>query len=531
MNILLYNPDNEVTKNYMPHLWMFLLQAITPPGHKVFLIDGNAQPMNEEQIGRFVRKNNIELAGIGAMTRMAAKAYRMADAIRAAGAKVVMGGPHVTEVPDEPIGRTPEPRHADAIALGEADALWPQIVRDYEAGQLKEIYMPVDKTGQEVKPALENYPHIPWEQMDLAHFNLVAKMPRWIRYLIRKAGNAKTTSFYMVPIESGRGCPYGCDFCTVTGFFGDAIRFRTNESVVDEILRLKARSIAEGGQVAVFFIDDNFAINIKRTKSLLREMIRQGAQIPWVAQISMNLLKDEELVDLIKESGGRLIFLGLESIDPDNLKDVSKGFNKPAQYREVLDRLANRGIYSITSFIFGMDGDKPGVANKTIETIETWPPGLPVFGLLTPYPATPLYDRLLQQGRLTRPKHWLDFKPFQMAFTPENITIKQAEAEIREAWTRCYSPSAIASALSKIEDRPFSERAAFFIFRLVFRGIYFPLMTRSHWLKMLWQNRSSLIMIIREGWKAHRYQRSKPLKVIAVSNSKVSKMTEKQIGR
>src|SRR6266850_1595661 len=105
MNILLYNPDNGVTRNFMPHLWMFLLQALTPEQHKVFLIDGNAQPMTEQTLAEFVRANDIRLAGIGAMTRMAARAYRMADAIRAAGAKVVMGGPHVTEVPDEPLGR------------------------------------------------------------------------------------------------------------------------------------------------------------------------------------------------------------------------------------------------------------------------------------------------------------------------------------------------------------------------------------------------------------------------------------------
>ena len=161
MNILLYNPDNEVTNNYMPHLWMFVLQAVTPPEHKVFLIDGNAQPMTEEQIADFVRRNEIGLAGIGAMTRMAARAYRMADAIRAAGAKVVMGGPHVTEVPDEPIGKTEEPRHADAVALGEADYVWPQIVEDAARGELKEVYMPVDDSGNEVKPSLENYPQIP----------------------------------------------------------------------------------------------------------------------------------------------------------------------------------------------------------------------------------------------------------------------------------------------------------------------------------------------------------------------------------
>ena len=510
MNILLYNPDNQVTKNYMPHLWMFVLQAVTPPGHKVFLIDGNAQSMTEESIAQFVRDNNIELAGIGAMTRMAARAYRMADAIRAAGAKVVMGGPHVTEVPNEPIGKDGEPRHADAVALGEADDLWPKIVNDAAAGRLQEVYMPVDESGAEVKPSLEDYPEIPWETMDLRQFDLVAKVPKWGRYLLEKAGST-WKSLYVVPIESGRGCPYGCDFCTVTGFFGDSIRFRTNQSVIDEILRLKARAKAEGGRVAVFFIDDNFAINVKRTKSLLREMIAQDAQVPWVAQISMNLLKDEELADLIKESGGRWIFMGLESIDPASLKDVNKGFNKPALYGQVLDRLASRGIYSITSFIFGMDGDRPGVAQETLDAIASWPPGLPVYGLMTPYPATPLYDRLMEQGRLTRPKHWLDFRPFRMAYTPEHISIEAAEQEVHQAWTESYSPESTERALDQIKHRPYHERAVMFFTRMAFRGIYFPQMKKRHWVALLWQNRASFLRIIREGLEEHRrHRRGRP---------------------
>ena len=509
MNILLYNPDNQVTKNYMPHLWMFVLQAVTPPGHKVFLIDGNAQPMTRADIIQFVKENDIRLAGIGAMTRMAARAYQMADAIRSAGAKVVMGGPHVTEVPDEPIGKSGEPRHADAVALGEADDLWPKIVADAEAGQLQEVYKPVDETGREIKPSLDNYPHIPWEDLDLSQFDLMAKIPNWGRYLLKKAGNT-WKGLYVVPIESGRGCPYGCDFCTVTGFFGDSIRFRSDQSVVDEMLRLKARARKEGSRVGVFFIDDNFALHKRRTKSLLREIIAQDAQIPWVAQISVNLLKDEELVDLIKESGGRWIFMGLESIDTENLKDVNKGFNKPAQYSEVLERLAKRGIYSITSFIFGMDGDRPGVARKTLDVIDSWPPGLPVFGLLTPYPATPLYDRLLAQNRLTRPKHWLDFRPFRMAFTPNNISIKAAEAEVHEAWSRSYSPETTAQALKKIEGRPFHERTLMFFTRLAFRGIYFPQMKKRHWILLLWQNRSSFLRILSEGIRELRRSRAYP---------------------
>src|SRR6185436_19458024 len=160
MKILLYNPDNGVTRNFMPPLWMCLLQAITPPGHEVILIDANARAMTDDEIVQFIKKQNIDLVGIGAMTRMIEKAYRVADAIRLAGVRVVMGGPHVTEVPDEALGRDGGPRHADAIALGEADETWPQIVEDAERGELKEIYAPVDHEGNERKPSLQPYPTI-----------------------------------------------------------------------------------------------------------------------------------------------------------------------------------------------------------------------------------------------------------------------------------------------------------------------------------------------------------------------------------
>src|SRR5207253_8140064 len=162
--------DNGVTRNFMPHLWMFLLQVLTPPGHEVLLIDGNAQAMDEDGIARYVREQNIGLVGIGAMTRMIAKAYRMADAVRATGVPVVMGGPHVTELADEALGRAGGPRHADAVALGEADATWPLIVIDAAAGNLKEFYARVDVSGKESKHSLTYYPEIPWESIDLKQF-------------------------------------------------------------------------------------------------------------------------------------------------------------------------------------------------------------------------------------------------------------------------------------------------------------------------------------------------------------------------
>ncbi|MGA9995055.1 MAG: radical SAM protein [Pyrinomonadaceae bacterium] len=505
MKILLYNPDNGVTRNFMPHLWMFLLQTITPPEHEVILIDGNARPMNEEELVRFVVQEQIGLVGIGAMTRMIARAYRMADAIRAAGVPVVMGGPHVTEVPDEALGKDGGPRHADAVALGEADETWPRIVEDAAHGRLKEIYAPLDEAGKERKPSLQPYPEIPWQSLDLEQFNMV---PKVVRPLLERLGGG-WESVHLIPIESGRGCPYGCEFCTVTGFFGDSIRFRSNESVVDELLRLKKHARKNRSQVIVFFIDDNFAINIKRTKSLLRDIIAAGAQLPWTAQISANLLRDEELVDLIAASDGKWVFIGMESIDTANLADMNKSFNKPAEYQAVLKRLAQRNIYAITSFIIGMDNDTPGVAERTLEQIESWPPGLPVFGQLTPFPSTPLYDRLVKAGRLTRPKHWMEFAPYQMAHEPLKMTIPEAQEELERAWANSYSPERNQRAIESISDQPLNFRIIHFVMRLFFRGIYFPQMNKRAWIKLITDNRRTLFRLTREAIGTYRSSRKR----------------------
>jgi radical SAM superfamily enzyme YgiQ (UPF0313 family) len=496
LKILLYNPDNGVTQNFMPHLWMFLLQALTPPGHEVLLIDGNTQPMSDAELVRFALDAGVGLVGIGAMTRMIAKAYRVADALRLAGIPVVMGGPHVTEVPDEALGRDGGIRHADSIALGEADETWPRIVEDAARGQLKEVYAPVDAFGQERKPNLQEYTQIPWDLLDIGQFN---RIPGWARWIMRRFGQAWET-FHIIPIESGRGCPYGCEFCTVTGFFGDSIRFRSNQSIVEEMLKLKERARTTRGKIAVFFVDDNFAINVKRTKSLLRDIIAAGAALAWVGQISANLLRDEELLDLIADSGGKWIFIGMESLDPANLASVKKSFNKPAEYAGVLEALARRNVYAITSFIFGLDHDTPGVAERTLSQIREWPPVLPVFGQITPFPATPLYERLEKEGRLTRPRHWLEFAPFRMAHTPLKITIPEVRDEVRYAWTNSYSPAATERALRSIANEPVPYKISHMAARLFFRGIYFPQKGAWQWLKLIAQNRGAIFRIVRESF-------------------------------
>jgi hypothetical protein len=190
----------------------------------------------------------------------------------------------------------------------------------------------------------------------------------------------------------------------------------------------------------------------------------------------------------------------MESIDPANLADVKKGFNKPGEYAAVLERLAQRNVFAITSFIFGMDNDTPGVAERTLQQVRTWPPGLPIFGLLTPLPATPLYKRLETAGRLTRPKHWQEFIPFAMAHTPLKMTIPEAHAEVNYGWAHAYSPEALAKAVDALADKPLGYRINIFLARLCFRGIYFPMMGRMAWLKLIAQNRRTIFSLVKQGF-------------------------------
>jgi len=202
----------------------------------------------------------------------------------------------------------------------------------------------------------------------------------------------------------------------------------------------------------------------------------------------------------------------MESIDPANLADVNKNFNKPGDYAEVLNRLAARNVYAITSFIFGMDNDTPGVAERTLEQVESWAPGLPVFGQLTPFPATPLYDRLEKAGRLARPKHWMDFAPFEMAHVPLKMTMREARTEVDKAWSASYSPERNREAIESISDQPVQYRIGHLIARLFFRGIYFPQMNKRAWLKLIAQNRSTIFALTKEATSTYRAARKRRIR-------------------
>ena len=151
-----------------------------------------------------------------------------------------------------------------------------------------------------------------------------------------------------------------------------------------------------------------------------------------------------------------------------------------------------------------MDNDTTGVAERTLAQVRTWPPGLPIFGLLTPLPATPLYKRLEASGRLTRPKHWREFIPFAMAHTPLKMTIEEAHAEVKYGWEQAYSPKALARAVDALDDEPLGYRLNIFVARLCFRGIYFPMMAKMAWLKIVAQNRQTIFKLVREAMFGRR---------------------------
>jgi hypothetical protein len=185
-------------------------------------------------------------------------------------------------------------------------------------------------------------------------------------------------------------------------------------------------------------------------------------------------------------------------VNADSLKSAHKSFNKPAEYARALERLAGQNVYAITSFIVGLEDDRPGTAGMIDDELVKWPPVLPVFGLLTPFPATPLYERLAAAGRLLNPTHWLESVAFKATFEFAHFSPAAAEAEVREAWQRAYRPAAFARTQRWLveHDKPFEAQVMFLVARLIFRGIYFQQGTALSWIKVLAANSPTIARIV-----------------------------------
>lgn len=362
---------------------------------------------------------DVSLLALTVETHTARRAYQIADEYRAIGASVVMGGHHPTFLPDEAL------RHCDAVVIGDAEGAWEELIGDFRAGRLKPKY------------------HQP-DIVSLADM----KMDRSI---FKGKGYAPATV-----TQYGRGCKFTCEFCSIRAFYGAGLRQRPVADVVAEIERL--------GNRHVFFIDDNIFVNRAKAMELLRALV--PLNITWSCQVSVDIARDRELVGLLEKSGCNGALVGFESLNPDNLKQMNKGWSVRRQdYETSIRILQDAGVMIYGSFVFGYDADTPDSFAETVEFAIRNRFFLANFAALMPTPGARLYDRLREENRLLHEQWWLDpaFRYGDATFVPRGMTPAQLTEGCHWARTQFYTWS---STFHRLWDRRTNlkslHRAGFF---------------------------------------------------------------------
>ena len=343
-------------KLIIPSLTFPLLAALTPPDIDVSIVNEICEEIDFEE--------KVDLVGITSYTINIHRAYQIADEFRKRNVPVVMGGIHVSMEPEE------AKKHADTIIVGEAEETWPQFIDDIRNGKRKKFY------EAEKRPSLANLP-----------------MPRFS--LINKS---HYVDYQLIPIQTARGCPHSCDFCSVTRFSGRRYRPRPIPDVIDEIKNLGAENC--------FFVDDNIFASHSRARELLKKLI--PLRILWIGQATISAAEDRELIELAQKSGCIELAVGLESLSHKNLESVGKTINKVEHYEKNLKTYRKLGIRVAASMIFGLDDDESGVFKEAYHFLMKNRLPYTIWSALCPYPETPLYKRLKDQGRLKDAKWWLN---------------------------------------------------------------------------------------------------------------------------
>lgn len=341
-----------------------------------------------------------DVVGMTVITGTAPRAYELAARYRERGATVVLGGPHVTLVPDDALP------HADAIVVGYAEETWPQLLRDFAAGRMRSRY--------DQSPDLE-LTDLPPVRRDL--------MP----------GNRYVTTHVF---EATRACVHGCDFCVVPSAWGRRPLQKPVGDVVEEIRRTGARR--------AIFIDLNIIADRKHAAELFEALIPLGLE--WYGLATLLLARDRELLALCARSGCRGLLVGFESISKAGLRGVSKGFQDPSMYAEVIRTLHDHGIAVQGTFMFGLDDDTPDVFLETARFAVSAGVDLPRFAVMTPFPGTPLFARMEREGRLLT-RNWELYDAQHAVFEPAGMTPRQLEEGTSEAWRYAYSYRSIARRL------------------------------------------------------------------------------------
>ena len=405
MRLALIRPNlgDYRSSDAMPPLAMGILSARAPDCDVSFF---------DEKAESLPRDDTPDLAALSVETFTAHRAYAVADAYRARGVPVVMGGYHPTFLPEEAL------EHADAVVIGDAEGVWEQLLEHFRAGRLQRKY-----SGGNERP--------------LADYRLDRRIYRGKRY---------------APVELvqyGRGCRFACDFCSIHSFYGTRLRVRAVDALAAEIETLERRRL-------IFFVDDNLfgrKADLLALLDALRPLKRR-----WSCQISIDVARDESLLERMAEAGCKFVLIGFESLNPGSLKQMGKPWNKVAgPYSAVVRALHSRGIGIYGTFVFGYDADTADTIERTVDFALESRLEIANFNPLTPTPGSALYDRLLGERRLLSPKWWLDpgYRYGDAIFEPLGMTSGELADGVFRARQRFYSWRSIGTRIIDA-DTPFS---------------------------------------------------------------------------
>ena len=334
-------------------LALALLAGLTPSDVQVEAFDDRFEEMPYDQ--------PWDLVALSVGSYQARRAYEIANGFRRRGTRVILGGFHPSLCPDEAA------LYADSVAIGEAEGLWPEIVKDLRRGALKPVYQ------RDCRPDLSG--------LKPDHSVLCSKAYAPVNV-----------------IQFGRGCPHGCDFCSVRAFYQGAMRYRPVREVTEELEHAPHRW--------TFFADDNMVGQRDLAKKLMREIKPLGVR--WMTQASLDLVDDVELLQLMAAGGCQCLIIGLESLNNKNMKQMGKSWAGAADYARKLARIRELGIMVYATFVFGYDEDDPGVFDRTLDFAMKQKFFLVNFNHLQPFPGTRLFERLKEEGRLLYDRWWMD---------------------------------------------------------------------------------------------------------------------------
>jgi radical SAM superfamily enzyme YgiQ (UPF0313 family) len=373
MKILLIAPcqveDQRPHSMDIPQLTLSMIAALTPPEHEVQVV--------EEVFGETVNfDGDYDVIGISIMTQTCIRGYEIANEFKKRDKIVVFGGIHATSMPEEAI------RFGDAVVIGEAEGIWDILLDDIKHHRLKSFYK-LDKL-----PDLQNYVR-----------------PR--RELIK----CSSGKFSIAPIETTRGCPYNCDFCSVSRFFGTRQRHKPIRDIMADIESCSQNNL--------FFLDDNITGDKRFAKELFREMI--PLKKIWVGQASIQVAGDPELMKLAYKSGCRALLIGFESMSESGISQYRKTLKTIDENIQAVKKLHDNGIMTMASLIFGLDSDTHEVFDVAFEFLTGAKAAFFQACVMTPYPGTPVFNKLRAQGRILT-DDWRRFDASKVIISPENIS-------------------------------------------------------------------------------------------------------------